>query len=177
MFDMQDCTSDRLWWKSCNGQGEGADQEVSAARLWQHRHCLLSQDFKTQDRPQPPADNAGCVVWSSSVCVRRITLLTKLVKICLSSVAPYNRLVRGQHVGILVWNVRASPTSLMLCVTAQVRKTRDMTWNPVRTTEDGTIPVRTDQRQQRFRVKTHTWRQEMHIISAGKMLLWASVWV
>lgn len=32
-------------------------------------------------------------------------------------------------------------TSLTLCVTAQVRKTRDITWNPVRTTEDGTIPV------------------------------------
>lgn len=31
-------------------------------------------------------------------------------------------------------------TSRTLCVTAQVRKTRDNTWNPVRTTEDGTIP-------------------------------------
>lgn len=35
---------------------------------------------------------------------------------------------------------KAHLTSLTLCVTAQVRKTRDMTWNPVRTTEEGTIP-------------------------------------
>lgn len=35
----------------------------------------------------------------------------------------------------------AALTSLTLCVTAQVRNTRDITWNPVRTTEEGTIPV------------------------------------
>lgn len=58
-----------------------------------------------------------------------------------------NRLVCGQRDGISVRKARASPTSLTLCVTAQVRKTRDMTWNPVRTTEDGTIPKKHNQKE------------------------------
>jgi len=33
-------------------------------------------------------------------------------------------------------------TSLTLCVTAHIRKTLDITWKEVRTTEDGTIPER-----------------------------------
>lgn len=38
-------------------------------------------------------------------------------------------------------------TSLTLCVMAQVRKTRERTWKPVSTTDDGTIPAKSDKRE------------------------------
>lgn len=62
------------------------------------------------------------------------------------------------------------PTSLTLCVTAQVRKTRDMTWNPVRTTEDGTIPGIRDKRQTLKRMTKY--RESLHTLTDRKWIVY-----
>lgn len=85
-----------------------------------------------QSNPVPSIDGAGhCRTWSQGTVSIHVP-----VKVYFYNKSVICACKRGSRL-----------TSLTLCVTAHVRKTRDMTWNPVRTTEDGTIPETRDTRQ------------------------------